>query len=61
MYIQEERSPLKHHVEAGIAKWSRDRLQGDFLDSSDGGGERSVLATSSVRQVRSLIASEEMV
>lgn len=46
---QEESSPLKHHLEAGIAQGSRDRLREDLLDSRDEGGERSVLATSSVR------------
>ena len=55
-YIQQERSPRKHHLEAGIAKWSRDVLKGDFLDSSDWGGERSIMATSAVRRVRGLTA-----
>ena len=44
-------------MEAGIAKWSRDTLKGDFLDSSDWSGERSFMATSAVRRVRGLTAS----
>ena len=49
-YVQQERSPRKHHLEAGIVKWSRDMLKGDFLDSSDWGGERSITATSAVKR-----------
>ena len=55
-YIHQERSRRKHHLEPGISKWSRDMLKGDFLDSSDWGGERSIMATSAVRQVRGLTA-----